>query len=54
MSKVLILDMELPNAQQGEIVDYIVGQSIPSIGFTDKFGEGIRSDILEKEVVDYI
>lgn len=49
-----ILDMTLPDAAQGEVVDYVVGKGIHSIVLTGTFGEEWRETLLAKNVVDYV
>jgi diguanylate cyclase (GGDEF)-like protein len=49
-----ILDLNLPDAHDEEIVDYILSKGIPSIVFTGNFGDDIRERILSKDVVDYV
>ncbi|MDF1719238.1 MAG: response regulator [Minwuia sp.] len=49
-----LLDLNLPDAPQGEIVDYIQSRHIPAIVFTGKFDESVRESILAKNVIDYV
>lgn len=49
-----ILDMTLPDAPQGEVVDYVVSKGIHSIVLTGTFGEEWRETLLAKNVVDYV
>ncbi len=49
-----VLDLNLPDARDEEIVDYVLSKGIPSIVFTGNFGDDIRERILSKDVVDYI
>jgi diguanylate cyclase (GGDEF)-like protein len=49
-----ILDLNLPDAPQGEIVDYILGNNIPSIVFTSQFNDNTREMMIHKKVVDYV
>lgn len=51
---VALLDLNLPDAPQGEIVDYMVGQDIPSIVVTGTFDERMRKIMLQKSIVDYV
>lgn len=48
-----ILDLNLPDAAQGEIVDFAIGKNIPSIILTGMMDENIKKFILEKNVLDY-
>ncbi len=49
-----LLDLNLPDAQHGEIVDFVLGKDIPSIVFTAQFEEEIRAQMLNKKVIDYV
>lgn len=51
---VALLDLNLPDAQEGEIVDLVVGYGIPIIVFTATFNESRRNKIMQKEIVDYV
>jgi CheY-like chemotaxis protein len=51
---VAILDLELPDAASGEIVDYAISHKIHSIVLTGTFNETLRKQILRKQIVDYI
>ncbi|MBF0379962.1 MAG: diguanylate cyclase [Magnetococcales bacterium] len=49
-----LLDLNLPDAQHGEIVDFVIGKDIPVIVFTALFEEEIRTQMLNKKVIDYV
>ncbi|MBT3359570.1 MAG: diguanylate cyclase [Rhodospirillales bacterium] len=49
-----LLDLTLPDAPDGEIVDYVRSEEIPSVVFTGTFSEEMREDILAKGVIDYV
>jgi diguanylate cyclase (GGDEF)-like protein len=49
---VALLDLNLPDAPNGEIVD-LVAKKIPSIVFTASYDDTMRNDVMEKGVVDY-
>lgn len=49
-----ILDLGLPDAQEGEIVDLAKQHNIPSIVFTSAFDNETRRRILSKGVIDYV
>lgn len=51
---VAVLDLNLPDAREGEIVDYVLEKGIPVIVFTAQFSDEIRERMLSKNVVDYI
>lgn len=44
----------LPDAPDGEIVDYVISKKIPTIVFTGEINEKIREKIWSKKVVDYV
>ncbi|MBF0177184.1 MAG: response regulator [Magnetococcales bacterium] len=48
-----ILDLHLPDAPDGEIVDLILSHKIPCIVLTGEFKEDLRSKVLSKGVLDY-
>jgi diguanylate cyclase (GGDEF)-like protein len=49
-----LLDLNLPDAPDGEIVDYVLNHNIPVIVFTGKFDDDLRDRILAKGIVDYV
>jgi diguanylate cyclase (GGDEF)-like protein len=49
-----VLDLNLPDAYDGEIVDFIVSKKIPAVVLTATFSDDIRDRIISKNVVDYI
>jgi signal transduction histidine kinase len=49
-----LVDLNLPDAPDGEAVDDIVKRGIPVIVFTGTFNDEIRDQMLAKNVVDYI
>lgn len=49
-----ILDLNLPDAPNGEIVDLYLDEEIPSIVLTGTFDEEIRTKLIGRGVVDYI
>ncbi len=51
---VALVDLYLPDAPNGEIVDFINGYNIPSIVFTGEFNEETREKIWKKGIVDYV
>lgn len=51
---VALLDLNLPDAMKGEIVDAILTYNIPSIVFSATFSEELREELIDKGVVDYI
>lgn len=49
-----LLDLNLPDAPNGEIVDYAVSKSVPSIVLTGTISDEVRESVLAKNVVDYV
>ncbi|MCK5296688.1 MAG: hybrid sensor histidine kinase/response regulator [Alphaproteobacteria bacterium] len=51
---IAIIDLELPDAQHGVIVDYIREKNIPTVVFTAGLNDKQREDMFEKNVIDYV
>ncbi|MHC1713647.1 MAG: diguanylate cyclase [Solidesulfovibrio sp.] len=51
---VALLDLHLPDADDGRIVDYVISKGIPSIVFTGDVESEVRERIWAKKVVDYV
>ncbi|WP_208976382.1 diguanylate cyclase [Polycladidibacter hongkongensis] len=49
-----LVDLTLPDARNGEIVDLTVAAGLPTVVFSGRFDETIRRSILSKGVVDYV
>jgi diguanylate cyclase (GGDEF)-like protein len=49
-----VLDLNLPDAPDGQVVDYVVSKHIPSIVLTGNFRDDIREKIMAKGVIDYL
>lgn len=49
-----ISNINMPGADKGEALNYLIDLSVPTIVFTSTFHEQIREGLLEKEIVDYI
>jgi diguanylate cyclase (GGDEF)-like protein len=49
-----ILDLNLPDAPNGEIVDIFLEKKIPSIVLTGNVDTAFREEILKKEIIDYV
>ncbi|MDV7338075.1 diguanylate cyclase [Terasakiella sp. A23] len=49
-----LLDLNLPDAPKGEIVDYVMGKSVPSIVFSGQFSEDLRDHLLKQNIIDYV
>jgi len=48
-----ILDLNLPDAKQGDIVDFAIGKNIPSLVLTGIVDSNLKKFILEKDVLDF-
>lgn len=49
-----IVDLNLPDAPNGEVVDYTLGNSIPTIVLTGSLDSQRREKLLSKGIVDYV
>ncbi|MEA3534597.1 response regulator [Rhizobium sp. CC-YZS058] len=49
-----ISNINLPGAENGEALNYLVEMSVPTIVFTGTFQEQTRESILAREIVDYV
>jgi len=49
-----IVDLNLPDAPDGEVVDFTLEKKIPTIVLTGSFDEKRRSVLLDKGIVDYV
>ncbi len=49
-----LLDINLPDASNGEIVDLVVANKIPSIVFTGELSDDLRDIMWSKRIVDYV
>ena len=48
------IDLMLPDAPNGEIVDLVVEKKLPCIVFTGVYSDEIREEILSRKVIDYV
>ncbi|MBU1041175.1 MAG: diguanylate cyclase [Proteobacteria bacterium] len=51
---VALLDLNLPDAPLGEVVDVVLAKNIPSIVFTGEMDDELRDQFWAKRIVDYI
>jgi len=51
---VALLDLNLPDAPDGEVVDLVLSYNIPSIVLTGSLDDDVREEILSKGVIDYV
>ena len=49
-----LLDINLPDAPNGEVVDYILAKEIPAIVLSANIDKDFRQKILQKNIIDYI
>ncbi len=49
-----ISNINLPGAENGEALTYLIEMSVPTIVFTGSFQESTREMILAKDIVDYV
>ena len=49
-----LLDLNLPDAPDGEVVDMVLEHQIPSIVLTGTMDKEVREKILKKAVIDYV
>ena len=49
-----IIDLNLPDAPNGEMVDYLLHKNLPVIVLTANYQEEKRLELLEKGIVDYV
>lgn len=49
-----VVDLNLPDAENGEVVDLVLHRQIPCIVLTGNFDDDLRLKLLNKGVVDYI
>lgn len=49
-----VVDYNLPDAPDGEAIDFTINAFIPTIVITGRLDQGTRDKVLAKEVVDYI
>lgn len=51
---IAVVDLNLPDAPDGEALDWTVSHGIPTIVFTGSFDAATRARIMEREVFDYV
>ncbi|NIM17378.1 MAG: diguanylate cyclase [Candidatus Aminicenantes bacterium] len=49
-----VLDLDLIDAHDEQILDYVISKGIPSIVFTGNVSDEVRERILSRKVVDYV
>ncbi len=51
---IAICDYNLPDAPNGEAIDYVISRGIPTIVLTATFDTDLRDKMLSKRIVDYV
>ena len=51
---IALLDLNLPDAPDGEVVDFMIEKKVPSIILTGSIDQQTRDKILKKDVIDYV
>jgi len=51
---IAILDLNLPDAKDGQIVDFTISKNIPSVILTGIMNEKLQKTILQKDIIDYV
>ena len=51
---IALLDLNLPDAPNGEIVDYVISKGLPSIVLTGSIDDATRESFVHKDIVDYV
>ena len=51
---IALLDLNLPDAPNGEIVDYVISKGLPSIVLTGSMDDATRESFIHKDIVDYV
>jgi diguanylate cyclase (GGDEF)-like protein len=49
-----LLDINLPDAPNGEVVDFVLSKEIPVIVLSANIDKGFRQTILKKNIIDYV
>ena len=52
--QVAVLDVTLPDAQNGEVIDLLIEQNVPVIVLTGGINQASKNVILQKDIVEYI
>lgn len=49
-----IIDYNLPDAKEGEMIDYAIAKGIPTLVLTASYDNDTRDQVLAKKIVDYV
>ncbi len=52
--EVALIDLNLPDAPNGEIVDFVTSFNIPTIVLTGIIDDKLKNKIIEKDIIDYV
>ena len=51
---VAVLDVTLPDAQNGEVIDLLISKGVPVVVLTGGINQASKNVILKKDIVEYI
>ncbi len=51
---ITLCDLNLPDAPNGEIVDFVLSKNLPVIVLTGSMDDDLRKEMLDKNIVDYV
>ena len=51
---IALLSLNLPDAPNGEIVNYVLSNGIPTVVLTDTYNDNIRDSMMARPLVDYV
>lgn len=51
---ITLLDLNLPDAPNGEVVDFVASKGLPIIVLTGSMDDKIRETFMDKDIVDYV
>lgn len=49
-----IIDYNLPDAREGEMIDYAIAKGVPTLVLTASYDNDTRDQVLAKKIVDYV
>jgi len=52
--RVAVLDVHLPDAQNGEVIDLLLEKNVPVVVLTGTINASVKDLILEKDIIEYI
>ncbi len=51
---IALLDLTLPDAPDGEVVDYALSKGVPALVLTGNFSPDVRENMVQKKIIDYV